>query len=196
MMVKRILLALFLFILPVFAVEYCAGIISHGGMVPSRWGSLTSSEPAYQLGLGLNIWFTNKIGVHTGLQYAWYYYEYEPVTLEWSCGNLLLPVDLIYGIPIGKNKIVLGAGFAICKTLNATGAVGFITPISVPDSILETNIGPELMVGMEINFQSICLFPSIRYAHALNGPSNKYWDREEETSHHYILLGIAMMVRW
>jgi hypothetical protein len=194
-MTKGMLLAIILVSLPVFAVEYCAGIISHGGFSPSRWGSLKSSEPAYGLGLGLNIWFTSRIGIHTGLQYAWYYYEYEPVTLEWSCGNLLLPIDLLYGIRTGNNKIILGAGLAICKTLNATGAVGFITPISVPDSILDTNIGPELMVGMEMNYQSICLIPSVKYAYALDGPSNRYWDRQEETSHHYILLGLAMMVR-
>ncbi len=192
---KKITTALLMVFLPVFAAEYCVGIISHTGLAPSRWGSLTSNEPAYGLGLGLNIWLTSRIGVHTGLQYTWYYYEYEHTTNEWSCGNLLLPIDLLYGIRTGNNKIILGAGLAICKTLNATGAVGFITPISVPDSLLETNIGPEFMLGMEINFQSICLLPSLKYAYGLDGPSNRYWDREEKTSHHYILLGFAMMVR-
>ena len=194
-MQKRILFAALLVLLPVFASEYCAGILSQAGVAQSSWGSLTSVEPAYGLGLGLNIWVTNRVGIHTGLQYAWYYYEYETVTQEWSCGNLILPIDLLYGIPIGKNKIVFGAGFAICKALNAKGAVGVITPISVPDSLLETNIGPELMLGMEINFQSICLLPLLKYAYALDGPSSKYWDREEDTSHHYILLNLAMMVR-
>lgn len=181
--------------LPVFAAEYCVGIISHTGLAPSRWGSLTSNEPAYQLGLGINIWLTKKVGIHTALQYAWYHYDYDSITLEWSCGNLLLPVDVMYGIPIGNNKIVIGAGLAICKRLDVRGSVGFITPIDIPDGLLETNIGPELMVGMELNVQSICLLPSIRYAYALDGPSNTYWDRGEETSHHYILLGFAMMVR-
>ena len=69
-----------------------------------------------------------------------------------TCGNIILPVDLLYGIPMAKHKILLGAGFAICKALNAYGAVGFITPVSVPDSILETNIGPELVFGIEMNF--------------------------------------------
>ncbi|UCD06664.1 MAG: hypothetical protein JSV98_05390 [candidate division WOR-3 bacterium] len=193
-MTKRISLAVFLISLPAFAVEYCPGIICHGGLAPSSWGTLTSTEPAYQLGLGLNIWLTDRVGIHTGFQYAWYYYDYEP-NLKWSCGSLLLPIDLLYGIRTGKSKILLGAGLAICKTLNAKGSVGFITPISIPDSILETNIGPEFMVGMEMNFQSICLLPSLRYAYGLDGPSNTYWDREEETSHHYILLGLAMMVR-
>jgi len=184
-----------MFSLPVLAVEYCPGIVFHGGFASSSWGSLTSTEPAYGLGLGLNVWFTDRIGIHTGIQYAWYYYEYEHTTNEWSCGNLLLPIDLFYGIPVGNNKVVFGTGFAICKTLNAKGAVGFITPIAIPDSTLETNIGPEFMLGMEMNFQSICILPSIKYAYGLDGPSNKYWDRGEETSHHYILLGIAMMVR-
>lgn len=194
-MTKPIILAVLLVSLPVFAVEYCPGIICHGGFAPSSWGSLTSTEPAYQLGLGINVWFTDRVGIQTGIQYGWYYYEYEHTTNEWSCGNLLLPIDLLYGIPFGNNKIILGAGLAICRTLNATGAVGFITPISVPDSILETKIGPEFMVGMAIDFQSICVIPSINYAYGLDGPSNKYWDREEDTSHHYILLGLAMMVR-
>jgi hypothetical protein len=188
--------------LPVSAIEFSTGIISHAGLAHSvlslsQQSTFNSNKPFFQLGLGITAWIVKDFGIQTGLQYGWYNYDYDhiPYGGEWDCRNLIIPVDLVYGIRIGSNKIVIGGGFAVCKQLAATGKVGFITPVKLPDELLETTFGPGLLLGIEFHVGRMVLFPSFKYTYGLDGVSDEFPTIDGDVSNHYLLMGLGILYR-
>lgn len=199
---KNIVIIVTIISLPVSAIEFNAGFTGHVGLAhsqlsTSQGGTFKSDEPVFQLGLGLTFWMTDNLGIQTGVQYGWYNYDYAHIEYggEWDCRNLIIPVDLAYGFPIGSNKIVIGGGIAVCKQLAATGTVGFITPVEIADSLLKTTIGPELLLGFELHLSRVVLFPSFKYAYGLDGVNNEFPTIDGYVPKHYFLPGFGIFYR-
>ena len=131
------------------------------------------------------------------MQYGWYNYDYAhiPYGGEWDCRNLLVPVDLVYGIHISNSKIVIGGGFAICKQLAATGSIGTWCPVEIEDSLLTTTIGPELLVGIELHGWRMVIFPSFKYAYGLDGVNDKFPTIDGDVPKHYFFLVLGIFYR-
>ena len=192
--------------LPAFAVDCNVGAEGMIGIGLSHWSgggdiwftsTLYSQEPVYQAGLGVRLWLTEMIGVHAGLEYSAYNYEYkilsyEPVPFpKYNYNSLLVPVDIIYGISVGQNRMAIGVGFCICKQLSGT----MYGTDAIPDSLLETTVGPELFLGYEIYSERIGIFPSFRYIYGINGLSERMIEAGDEVSNHYFLLGLGLFYR-
>lgn len=199
---KNIVIGVLVMSLPVCAIEFNAGIISHTGLAHSvlslsQDSTFNSDKLVFQLGLGLTVWITTDFGIQTGLQYGWYNYDYAhiPYGGEWDCRNLIIPVDLMYGMRMGSNKIIIGGGFAVCKQLAATGTVGTFCPAEIPDSLLETTVSPELLLGIELHAGRMVLFPSFKYAYGLDGVSDEFPTIGGDVTNHYILLGLGILYR-
>jgi len=207
---KCLAVCVFLFSLPAFAVEYNIGVVGNTGFGMSRWSGefrnfanviitdhLDSRQPVYQVGLGLSIWLTERIGVHTGLQYGWYNYKYTyssasgTIESEWKYTNVLLPVDLMYGIQVGRNRLAIGAGFSVCRQLRGT-MPGLEFHVDIPDSFLETTIGPEVLLGYEIQSGCVRVFPSFRYIYSIDGLSDRLLPVGDNISKHYFLLDLGL----
>lgn len=199
---KSIVIGVLVMSLAVSAIEFNAGVIGHAGLAHSQLSTteqntFKSNEPVFQLGFALNLWMMDNFGIQTGVQYGWYNYDYAhiPYGGEWDCRNLIIPVDLLYGIPMGNHKVVAGGGFAVCKQLAATGTAGFITPVEIADSLLKTAIGPELLIGVELHGGHMVLFPSFKYAYGINGVSDEFPSIDGDVPKHYFLLGLSLFYR-
>jgi hypothetical protein len=206
---KYLALVTLIFSLPCLAVEYNVGLDGAAGIGLSRWEGefysfegvyltdhLDSKEPVYQGGLAFSVWFTETFGMQTGLQYGWYNYSYsyesaaDTSESEWNYNNLLVPIHLMYGIPVAGNRLVIGAGVCICKELSGS-APGF----DIPDTLLETNVGPAALLGYEIQAGNLCVFPSFRYVNGIDGMSERMADPGNISYKHYLLLGVGLLYR-
>jgi hypothetical protein len=206
---KYAALVILLLSLPCFAVEYNVGLAGAVGLGISRWEGefynfegeyigdhLDSKELLYQAGLELNVWFTQTFGMQTGLQYGWYNYNYtyesapDTAGSEWNYDNLLVPIHLMYGIPVAGNRLVIGAGVCICKELSGSGP-GF----DIPDTLLETNVGPAAFLGYEIQAGNLCIFPSFRYINGIDGMSDQLAAPGNISYKHYLMLEVGLLYR-
>jgi hypothetical protein len=206
---KYAALVILLLSLPCFAVEYNVGLAGAVGLGISRWEGefynfegeyigdhLDSKELLYQAGLELNVWFTQTFGMQTGLQYGWYNYNYtyesapDTAGSEWNYDNLLVPIHLMYGIPVAGNRLVIGAGVCICKELS-----GSVPGFDIPDSLLETNVGPAAFLGYEIQAGNLCIFPSFRYINGIDGMSDQLAAPGNISYKHYLMLEVGLLYR-
>jgi hypothetical protein len=146
------------------------------------------------------VWLTESFGVHTGLHYGWYNYDYTYTTASdtlesgWSFRNLLLPVDLMYGFSLGNNRLVIGGGLSICRQLSGT-LTELGNSYEIPDSLLETTIGPQVLVGFEIPTGRLTLCPSLKYVYGMDGLSARQLPllpADQKISKHYILLCLGI----
>ncbi|UCG29907.1 MAG: outer membrane beta-barrel protein [candidate division WOR-3 bacterium] len=204
---KYIALVILMFSLPCFAVEYNVGLAGAVGLGISRWEGefynfegvyvtdhLDSKELVYHAGLDLSVWITEAFGIETGVQYGMYNYNYsyesttDTVESEWNYDNLLIPIHLMYGIPVAGNRLVIGAGVYICKELSGS-APGF----DIPDTLLMTNVGPAALLGYEIHTGNLCIFPSFRYVNGINGLSDQFASSPNISYKHYFMLGVGLL---
>jgi hypothetical protein len=204
---KYAALVILLLSLPCFAVEYNVGLAGAVGLGISRWEGefynfegeyigdhLDSKELLYQAGLELNVWFTQTFGMQTGLQYGWYNYNYtyesapDTAGSEWNYDNLLVPIHLMYGIPVAGNRLVIGAGVCICKELSGSTLL-----FDIPDTLLETNVGPAALLGYEIRAGNLCVFPSFSYVYGIGGLSDQLLYTTESMSNHYFMLSLGVL---
>lgn len=159
---------------------------------------LDSKEPIYEIGLSFKMWLTEKFGIQTGLQYGWYNYDYtyesaaSTLVSEWKCTNLLVPIHLMYGIPVTGNRLVIGAGISICRQLSSKYG-GPEYHVSIPDSLLETTVGPLALVGYEIHTGNMCIFPSFRYVYGIDGVSDQVMGSINYK--HYLLMRLGLLYR-
>jgi len=207
---KYIAVVILIFSLPCFAVEYNVGIDGAVGIGISRWqvdvinsvgeyitDHLDSKEPIYQAGLAISVWLTETFGIQTGLQYGWYNYNYSyesavsTLVSEWKYNNLLVPIHLTYGIPVAGNRLVIGAGFSICRQLSGM-PLGPELYASVPDSLLGTTVGPVALVGYEIHTRNMWVFPSFRYVYGIDGLSDRLVESGTIRYKHYLMLGVGL----
>lgn len=206
-MMRCLTVCVIVFSIPAFAVEYDVGVAGIAGFAVSRWTGdvynfqgefltdhLDSQTPVYQAGLTLSIWLTERIGVRTGAEYGWYNYKYtftaptETVESEWKYRDLFVPIDLMYGIPLGRDRFIIGVGLSVCLQLSGT------MPGSddIPDSLLETTVGPQISLGYEIHAGRVRVFPSFRYIYGIDGISDRILSTGEDISKHYFLLGLGL----
>ncbi|UCD05278.1 MAG: outer membrane beta-barrel protein [candidate division WOR-3 bacterium] len=211
---KYAALVILIFSLPCFAVEYNVGLAGAVGLGISRWEGefynfegvyigdrLDSEEPIYQAGLALSAWITETLGMQSGLQYGWYNFQYSHTSATtsvdyagWKVNNLLIPVHLMYGIPLGKNRMVIGAGISICRQLSATSS-GPEHYVEVPDSLLETTVGPQVSIGYEMRAGGVSIFPSFSYVYGIGGLSDQLVYSTGSISNHYFMLCLGLLYR-
>jgi len=206
---KYAALVIFIFSLPCFAVEYNVGFAGAVGLGISRWEGefynfegvyltdhLDSKEMTYQAGVAFNVWFTETFGMQAGLQYGWYNYDYiyesAMGTLGSECNydNILVPIHLMYGIPVAGNRLVVGAGVCICKELSGSTLL-----FDIPDTLLETNVGPAAFLGYEIQTGNLCIFPSFRYVNGIDGMSGQLAAPGNISYKHYFMLEVGLLYR-
>lgn len=208
---NRILTGMFITMLPLFSMEFNIGIVGHAGYGMSRWkmdiydangtflaDHLQSNEPVFNLGAMTNVMFTENIGISAGLQYGWYNYNYstnsDALEWKWSYENLILPTGLVFGIPTGKHKIIMGAGLIVCKQLEGkmSGIAGGIDPPveEIPKNYLETTIAPQLFIGVEFLKERFILSPTISYSYGLDGLGKEF---ATEISTHYVMINLAVL---
>ncbi len=209
---KYAALAILISSLPCYAIEYNVGFAGAVGLAVSRWEGefynfegvyvgdrLDSEEPVYQAGLELNAWFTERFGAQTGVHYGWYNFQYTHTSATasvdyagWEVNNLLIPFQLMYGVPLGKNRMVIGAGVFICRQLDVT-SFGPELYVAVPDSLLETTVGPQILIGYEMKTGGVSVFPSFRYVYGIGGLSNQLLYTSESISNHYFMLCLGVL---
>jgi hypothetical protein len=207
---KKIILVIIAMILPSFSLELFVGPAGGIGIGLSRWGMdiiahdgtyqsdhLSSREPNFNLGLGVDLWLTKKLGIQTGFHYSTNNYNYtynytdnsHAFEWKWNYRNVVIPMICIFGIPVKRNKLVLGTGIAICKQMSGQeGGImwGINMPTEdIPDNLLETSIAPGILIGMEFAAERIIICPSITYQYGLDGISKEF--ASEITSHYFNL---------
>lgn len=206
---KYVALVILILSLPCFAVEYNVGLAGAVGLGVSRWEGefynfegvyvtdhLDSKEMIYQAGLELHVWLTQTLGMQAGLRYGLYNhnYTYESTTgtlgSEINYTNLLVPIQLMYGIPVAGNRLVFGAGVCICKELSGSTLL-----FDIPDTLLETNYGPAVLLGYEIQKNNLCVFPSFRYLNGIDGMSDQLASPGNIRYKHYFLLEVGLLFR-
>lgn len=213
---KKLLISITAMTLPLLALEFNFGITGSAGFGVSRWemdiysngtflaDHLQSNEPVFNLGAMTNVMFTENIGIRTGLQYGWYNYNYtydyttssHSIEWKWSYKNLILPTELVFGIPIGKHKIIMGAGLIVCKQLEGkmSGIAGGIDPPveEIPKNYLETTIAPQFFIGIEFSKERFILSPTISYSYGLDGLGKEF---ATEISTHYVMINLAVLYK-
>lgn len=193
-MPKKILISVFLIIFPMFAVEIGLGIVGNAGLGFSRWkmdiidasgtfltDHLQSNEPVFNVGPSANMWFTDNLGIRASVQYGFYNYNFtydytsssHTIEWKWNYKNLIIPIMLTFGIPTGRNRIVIGAGFSICRQMSGqTSGImwGQDLPVdNLLEDVLETTVAPEFLIGAEFSNNQIKICTSINYLYGLDG---------------------------
>ena len=206
---KYVALVIIILSLPCYAIEYNVGLTAGVGLGISRWEGefynfegvyltdhLDSKEMIYQAGVAFNVWFTETFGMHSGLQYGWYNYDYIYESAVGTLGsesnydNLLVPIHIMYGIPVAGNRLVIGAGVCICKELSGSTLL-----FSIPDSLLTTNVGPAAFLGYEIQAGNLCIFPSFKYVNGIDGMSDQLANPGTISYKHYFMLEVGLLYR-
>jgi hypothetical protein len=195
------------------ALEYNVGVTVNAGLGLSRWSGdfyngqgiwitnhLDSKEPVYQGGLGLKVWFTDALGAHAGLQYGRYDYYYtcnappEITGARYEYGNLLMPLEFMYGFLLGGKRLTIGGGVMVCRQLNGK-IPGPVLFSSIPDSLLTTTVGPQISLGYEIKSGRLRIFPSLRYVYGIDGLNENLLSATESMAKHYVLFGVGVFYR-
>lgn len=206
---KRIAVAIIVAFLPIFAMELGMGISSSVGLGLSKWKTdvinpegnyvadhLFSKKPVFSVGPAISLWFTKNFGLKTGLGYGWYNYNYRTnatVEQKWNYRVLLLPLNIVFGFPIGKSRITIGGGFSIYMqkqgkwSLVAWGSSPVIGDMSKDE--LESSIVPNILFGAEFNTGHFRLSPAISYLYGLDGVG-KPWTNGVSTHHISLNLGL------
>jgi hypothetical protein len=213
----KLSISVIMLVLPLFALEFGIGIVGDAGLGFSRWemdiydtngtfltDHLQSNEPVFNLGVITNVMFTKNIGIRASLQYAWYNYNYtynystnsDALIWKWHYKNLIFPTDLVFSIPAGKHKIIMGTGLIVCKQLKGemSGITGGINlPVEeIPEDYLETTIAPQFFMGIEFLKEHIILSPTISYSYGLDGVGKEF---ATEISSHYVIMNLAVLYK-
>ncbi len=213
---SRILITLLISMMPLFSIRYDIGITGSTGYGSSRWerdiydtsgtfitDHLQSNEPVFNIGISTNILFIHTIGVSVGMQYGWYNYKYShndsidlyDRELEFNYKILLLPIELVFGIPVGENRFILGGGFVIRKQLHwsvrfTTGYYDYFSVENISSDDLETTLAPQLFIGIELLKGHFILSPKISYSYNVNSMGDIF---VSNIPTHYVMLNVGAL---
>jgi len=218
-MIIKVLVCILCIVLPVFAMELGFGFAGNIGIGFSKWeidvrdpqaqllaDHLSSSELTFGLGPTFSFWFNKNFGLNMGVQYSWYDYNYtydyattaEAIEWKWSYNNLIFPVNLKIGLPLGKNRAFIGAGFLIFKQLNGKMSGLFWgddwETENVPDEYLETNILPRFLIGAEFYTGDVGYQTCINYHYGLDGVDERFEGSPNTTHHVIVSFGVLYYV--
>lgn len=214
-MAHRLLVCIICVVLPGFAMQVGFGVTGNAGMGFSRWETaivdaqgqpitdhLSSRQPVYGFGPTMNFWFNKTYGLNIGVQYSWYKYNYtydyttssEAIEWRWNYKNLLFPVDLKIGIPLGQHRVFVGGGVLLFKQLSGEMNAVFwgqsTETENIPDENLETGILPRGLAGAEFHLGNIGFQTLINYHYGLHGVDNRFAGSPISTHHLTTSLGV------
>jgi len=163
---------------------------------------LDSKEPSYSAMINIQAWFTETVGIRTGIQYGWFNYKYtydyrvqeEAIVYRYAYKNLLIPCELIFGFPIGRNRFIIGPGLVVSKQLE--GKMSNIiwgrelATEDLSDNLLKTGIHPKILIGVEFLSGNIRLQPSVSYIYGLDGVDKRF---DSDCSTHHVVAGIGIL---